>query len=167
MRSYESKIVSLDQMKAIRAQMKAEGKKLVFTNGCFDILHIGHANYLAFARQLGNALLVAINSDSSVRRLKGYPRPIVKQEDRARMLAAMEAVDYVTIFDEDTPEKLLKELLPDFLVKGQDWSHNVVGREIVEQAGGKVVLAPLTDGRSTSRIVEHILSSYSGGNENK
>ena len=141
MRSYESKIVSLEKMITIRAQMRAEGRKLVFTNGCFDILHIGHVNYLLFARQLGDALLVGINSDSSVRRIKGPRRPIVQQNDRAYMLASLEVVDYVTIFDEDTPENLLRTLLPDFLVKGQDWSHNVVGREIVEQAGGKVVLA--------------------------
>jgi len=150
-------------MKPVRERFRKEGRKLVFTNGCFDILHAGHADYLAFARQQGDALIVGLNSDASVRRLKGEPRPLVPQDDRARMLAALEAVDFVVIFEEDDPRRLLGELLPDVLVKGEDWAHNVVGRDIVEKAGGRVVLAPLTTGRSTTNIINRIVTSYPRG----
>ena len=163
MRSYDSKIMSLEGMKAARERIRKDGRRLVFTNGCFDILHTGHADYLAFARQQGDALIVGLNSDASVRKLKGESRPLVTQDDRARMLAALEAVDFVVIFEEDDPRRLLQELLPDVLVKGQDWAHNVVGRDIVEKAGGRVVLAPLTTGRSTTNIVNRIVASHAHG----
>ena len=162
MRSYESKVVSLARLVNVRKQLRRAKKKLVFTNGCFDLLHVGHAEYLAFARNQGDALVVAVNSDASVRKNKGSSRPIVPQDDRARMLAALEAVDYVILFDDDEPQRLLWALLPDVLVKGADWAHYVAGREIVEKTGGKVVLAPICRGKSTTNIIEKILSQKRG-----
>ena len=156
MRSCEAKILSLDQTVEERARLRAAGRKLVFTNGCFDILHVGHAVYLEFARNQGDALVVAINSDASVKRNKGDSRPIVPQDERARMLAALEAVDYVIIFDDAEPQRLLEAIHPDVLVKGADWAHYVAGRDIVEQNGGKVVLAPLVQGKSTTDIIAKI-----------
>jgi D-beta-D-heptose 7-phosphate kinase/D-beta-D-heptose 1-phosphate adenosyltransferase len=143
-------------MRGERDRLHAEGRKLVFTNGCFDILHPGHVEYLAFARQQGDALLVGLNSDASVRRNKGPLRPIVSQDDRARVLAALEAVDYVVLFDEDEPAPLIENILPDVLVKGEDWSHYVSGRDIVERHGGRIVLARLVPGRSTTDIIGRI-----------
>jgi D-beta-D-heptose 7-phosphate kinase/D-beta-D-heptose 1-phosphate adenosyltransferase len=157
MRSYESKVVSLARLVSERKQLRRARKKLVFTNGCFDLLHVGHAEYLAFARNQGDALVVAVNSDASVRKNKGRSRPIVPQDERARMLAALEAVDYVILFDDDEPQRLLWALLPDVLVKGADWAHYVAGRDIVEGNGGKVVLAPISEGKSTTNIIEKIL----------
>jgi len=162
MRSYESKVVSLARLVNARKQLRRARKKLVFTNGCFDLLHVGHAEYLAFARNQGDALVVAVNSDASVRKNKGTSRPIVPQDDRARMLAALEAVDYVILFDDDEPQRLLWALLPDVLVKGADWAHYVAGREIVEKTGGKVVLAPICQGKSTTNIIEKILGQKRG-----
>lgn len=156
MRTPESKILTGQQMRDERARLRLAGRRLVFTNGCFDILHAGHVDYLGFARRQGDALVVGVNSDSSVRRNKGPERPMNRQEDRARVLAALEAVDYVVIFDEDEPAPLIAEILPDVLVKGSDWSHYVSGREIVEKAGGKVVLADMTPGLSTTRLIEKI-----------
>jgi D-beta-D-heptose 7-phosphate kinase/D-beta-D-heptose 1-phosphate adenosyltransferase len=130
--------------------------KLVFTNGCFDILHAGHADYLAFARNQGDALVIGLNSDSSVRKIKGKLRPLVNQNDRARVLAALEAVDYVVTFNETEPAGLISKIIPDVLVKGADWAHYVSGRDIVEKHGGKVVLARLTPGRSTTSVIEKI-----------
>jgi len=143
-------------MRKERKRLRAEGKTLVFTNGCFDILHAGHVDYLTFARDQGDVLVVGLNSDASVRKNKGEHRPVVPEKDRAKILAAFETVDYVVIFDEDEPEHLISEILPDVLVKGEDWAHYVSGREIVEQNGGRIVLAPLTKGRSTSDIIERI-----------
>jgi len=157
MRSYESKVVGLARLVKARKKLKAAGKKLVFTNGCFDLLHVGHAEYLAFARNQGDALVVAVNSDASVRKNKGPSRPIVPEAERARMLAALEAVDFVILFSDDEPHRLLRALLPDVLVKGADWAHYVAGREIVEANGGKVVLAPISRGKSTTNIIEKIL----------
>ena len=157
MRSYESKVINLKQMVAARKKLRTGGKKLVFTNGCFDLLHVGHADYLSFARNQGDALVVAINSDRSVRKNKGPSRPIVPEDERARMLAALEAVDYVIVFGDEKPHRLLRAILPDVLVKGADWAHWVAGREIVEAHGGKVALAPLTRGQSTTNIIEKIL----------
>jgi len=139
-------------------RLRERGKRIVFTNGCFDILHTGHIDYIQFARRQGDVLVIGLNSDASVRRNKGPDRPIVGDRDRARVLASLEAVDYVVLFDEDEPADLIAKLLPDVLVKGEDWAHYVSGRETVEQHGGKVVLAPLTQGRSTSNIIERILS---------
>jgi len=156
MRKPESKILSVAQMLKERKRLRATGKTLVFTNGCFDILHAGHADYLAFARRQGDALVVGLNSDSSVRKIKGKSRPLVPQAERARLLAALEAVDYVVIFKESEPAKLISRIIPDVLVKGEDWKHYVSGRDIVEEHGGKVVLARLTPGLSTTNVIEKI-----------
>lgn len=147
-------------MRKERARLKAAGKKLVFTNGAFDILHAGHVKYLEFARNQGDALVVGLNADASVRRYKGDLRPINSQRDRARVLAALSCVDYVVIFNEDEPRDLIQALLPDVLVKGADWAHYVSGRDIVERAGGKVILARMLKGRSTSNTIERILKAY-------
>ena len=158
MGAYENKILDRAAMKAERERLRARGRKLVFTNGCFDILHAGHVEYLAFARAQGDALLVGLNSDASVRRNKGPARPIVPEQDRAHVLAALQSVDYVVIFDEDEPGALIAEVIPDVLVKGEDWAHYVSGRDTVESHGGRVVLARLVQGRSTTNIVDRIRS---------
>jgi D-glycero-beta-D-manno-heptose 1-phosphate adenylyltransferase len=142
---------------AARAQWKAEGKKVVFTNGCYDILHPGHIRLLERARNLGDILILALNTDSSVQRLKGPSRPILGEEDRTNVALALEAVDAVTLFDEDTPRELIAAVLPDVLVKGADWSHFIAGREEVEAAGGVVLPLPLEPGYSTTKIVDEIL----------
>ena len=140
-----------------RARLRQEGRKLVFTNGVFDLLHVGHVRYLQQARQLGDALVVAINSDASVRELKGDRRPLMNQDERAEVLAALSAVDYVTIFDAISPRSLIAELLPDVLVKGGDYALDQIhGREEVEAAGGRVVSLPFVAGASTSTIIERI-----------
>jgi rfaE bifunctional protein nucleotidyltransferase chain/domain len=156
MRDPNDKILDVEAMAAARAALRVAGKRLVFTNGCFDILHAGHIDYLGFARAQGDALVVGLNSDASVRRNKGPLRPINDETDRARVLAGLEAVDYVVRFDEDEPRELIARLVPDVLVKGEDWAHYVSGRDVVEAAGGCVVLAPLTAGRSTTGVVEKI-----------
>jgi rfaE bifunctional protein nucleotidyltransferase chain/domain len=151
------KIVSIEELCREREGLRAEGRKLVFTNGCFDILHVGHVRYLASARALGDALLVAINSDRSVRELKGAGRPIMSEQERAEMLAALRAVDYVTIFDDISPRALIREVLPDVLVKGGDYQLNEIhGREEVEAAGGRVLSLPFVEGASTSSIIERV-----------
>ena len=155
------KLLSIEEMAEERARLRSEGKKLVFTNGCFDILHIGHATYLSWARSLGDALVVAINSDSSVRRIKGPKRPIVPQDDRAALLLALRCVDYVVFFDDDTPVGAISAIVPDILVKGRDWAGRVAGADIVEAAGGTVMLADLVPGRSTTGIIERVLDVYS------
>ncbi|MBP1589297.1 MAG: adenylyltransferase/cytidyltransferase family protein [Kiritimatiellae bacterium] len=160
MRSAESKLVARADLPALRQRLRQEGRILVMTNGCFDLMHAGHASYLQYARNLGDALLVALNTDASVRRLKGDKRPVVDQQNRARMMAALECVDYVTFFDEDEPRDLVAEVLPDILVKAADWAHYVSGRDVVEAAGGKVVLAPMVDGLSTTSIIGKILAAY-------
>jgi rfaE bifunctional protein nucleotidyltransferase chain/domain len=150
------KILTRDQLVQRCGRPRAP-ERLVFTNGCFDILHRGHVEYLAHARALGDRLVVALNTDASVRRLKGAGRPVVPQDDRAFVIAALEAVDVVTLFDEPTPAELIAALLPDVLVKGGDYSpHTVVGRDIVEAAGGRVVIIPFVSGRSTTGILERI-----------
>ena len=141
-----------------RARLRAAGRKLVFTNGVFDILHVGHVRYLQEARALGDALVVAINSDVSARQLKGEGRPLTGQNDRAEILAALECVDYVTVFEELSPRSLIAELLPDVLVKGGDYTLDQIhGREEVEAAGGRVVSLPFAEGFSTSKIIERIV----------
>ena len=160
MRSAEDKILSQEALRAERAALKAAGKTLVFTNGCFDILHAGHVTYLEFAREQGDALLLGLNSDASVKRNKGDDRPINSEADRARVIAALECVDYVVLFDEDEPKALIEAILPDVLVKGEDWAHYVSGREAVEAAGGKVVLAKMVEGRSTTGTIEKVLTVY-------
>ncbi len=151
------KIVSQDELVQIAAREKSAGRRLVFTNGCFDLLHPGHVRCLADARRLGDLLIVAVNSDQSVRGNKGTDRPLVPQQDRAEVLAALASVDYVTIFDEPTPRDLIARVLPNILVKGADWAlDQVAGREEVEAAGGQVVSIPLAQGYSTTRLVEKI-----------
>ena len=141
-----------------RAIWKRQGKTVVFTNGCYDLLHPGHIRLLEQARSLGDVLILALNSDSSVRRMKGPSRPVISESDRADMAAALEAVDAVTLFDEDTPRELIAEVLPDVLVKGADWSHFIAGREEVEAAGGRVLTISLEPGYSTTNIVERIIN---------
>lgn len=141
-------------MRSERDRLHTEGKTLVFTNGCFDILHRGHADYLAFARSQGDALVVGLNSDNSVRRAKGPTRPVNPEQDRAYVLGSLRPVDFVVIFDEDEPRDLIAQILPDVLVKGKDWAHYVSGRDIVEAHGGRVVLAEMVEGRSTTATIE-------------
>lgn len=140
-----------------RQRLRAAGKRLVFTNGVFDLLHVGHVRYLAQARTLGDALVVAINSDRTVRELKGPDRPIFDEAERAEILAALRAVDYVTIFDDVSPRTLIATLLPDVLVKGGDYQLDEIhGREEVEAAGGNVISLPFVEGASTTTLIERI-----------
>jgi D-beta-D-heptose 7-phosphate kinase/D-beta-D-heptose 1-phosphate adenosyltransferase len=151
------KILSLDQLLTERARLRTAGRKIVFTNGVFDILHVGHVRYLEQARALGDELVVAINSDHSVRELKGAGRPLMNQQERAEILAALRAVSYVTIFDEVSPRSLIARLLPDVLVKGGDYALDEIhGREEIEAAGGRVVSLPFVEGISTSAIIERM-----------
>jgi D-beta-D-heptose 7-phosphate kinase/D-beta-D-heptose 1-phosphate adenosyltransferase len=153
----DEKILTPDEARAVRERLRAEGRRLVFTNGCFDILHVGHVRYLRSARALGDALLVAINSDASVRALKGDARPVLNEGERAEMLAALGAVSYVTIFDALSPRALIAGLLPDVLVKGGDYGLDEIhGREEVEAAGGRVLALPFVEGASTTDIIERI-----------
>lgn len=156
------KLLTSQELRRERDRLHADGRKLVFTNGCFDLLHAGHVEYLAFARTQGDALAVGLNSDSSVRRAKGPARPIVGQAHRARLLLALRCVDYVTLFDEDEPKRLIGEVMPHVLVKGRDWAHYVSGREIVEAGGGRVVLADMVGSLSTTDLIEKIVSSRTG-----
>ncbi|MDP8306129.1 MAG: D-glycero-beta-D-manno-heptose 1-phosphate adenylyltransferase [Candidatus Chlorobium antarcticum] len=145
-------------------EWQRQGKRVVFTNGCFDILHAGHVGYLGEARQLGDRLIVGLNSDDSVRRLKGPLRPLCSEADRAEVLSALEAVGAVTVFDEDTPEELIGVLLPDILVKGADWPvEKIAGAKAVLEHGGSVLNVPLLEGRSTSSIIEKVIEAYGGG----
>ena len=153
------KILTPAEARNERDHLVESGRALVFTNGCFDILHRGHAEYLAFARSQGDALCVGVNSDASVRRNKGPSRPVNPEEDRAFVVASLRAVDFVVIFDEDEPRDLIAAILPQVLVKGKDWAHYVSGRDIVEAHGGWVVLADLVEGRSTTGTIERVLAS--------
>jgi len=155
-----SNIITAEQMRAIRDEMVAAGKELVFTNGCFDILHPGHVRYLGFAREQGDALVLGLNSDASVQRGKGPKRPINSEEDRAEVLLGLSSVDYVVVFDEDEPRDLIAKILPSVLVKGEDWAHYVSGRDVVEANGGRVVLAKMVEGRSTTSTIERVLDAY-------
>jgi D-beta-D-heptose 7-phosphate kinase/D-beta-D-heptose 1-phosphate adenosyltransferase len=149
------KVVDRAQAAALGRRLREAGRRVVFTNGCFDVLHAGHVRYLEFARAQGDVLVVGLNADESVRRLKGAGRPVNGAADRAAVLAGMSAVDHVVVFHEDDPLRLVEEVLPDVLVKGEDWrDKGVVGREVVEGRGGKVVLAPLLEGRSTTAILD-------------
>lgn len=147
-----------EQLIAQRQKWKTEGKKVVFTNGCYDILHPGHIRLLERARSLGDVLILALNTDSSVQRLKGPTRPFFDEQTRAELALHLEAVDAVVHFDEDTPRDLIAAVLPDVLVKGADWAHFIAGREEVEAAGGEVFALPLEPGYSTTDIAEKILS---------
>jgi D-glycero-beta-D-manno-heptose 1-phosphate adenylyltransferase len=141
-----------------RLYWKKEGKKVVFTNGCYDLLHPGHIRLLEQARTLGDILILALNSDHSVRRLKGPTRPLLSEQERAEVASGLAAVDAITVFDEDTPRELIAAVLPDVLVKGADWAHWIAGREEVEAAGGEVMALALEPGYSTTGIVEEILT---------
>jgi rfaE bifunctional protein nucleotidyltransferase chain/domain len=142
----------------VRADWSSAQKTVVFTNGCYDLLHPGHIRLLEAARSLGDVLILALNTDASVARLKGPSRPLIGEKERAEMALALEAVDAVTLFDEDTPRELIAEVLPDILIKGADWAHFIAGREEVEAAGGKVLALALEPGFSTTNIVEELLS---------
>jgi D-beta-D-heptose 7-phosphate kinase/D-beta-D-heptose 1-phosphate adenosyltransferase len=152
-----AEIYSRAQLLAIRKRWRDEGRVVVFTNGCYDLLHPGHVRLLEAARSLGDVLVLALNTDASVARIKGPSRPLMSEAERADLAASLEAVDAVTLFDEDTPRQLIAELLPDVLVKGADWSHFIAGREEVEAAGGKVVALPLEPGYSSTSIVAKLL----------
>jgi len=148
-------VTPLALLREERERLRAEGRRVVLTNGCFDLLHAGHVRLLEAARAEGDLLIVALNSDASVRRNKGAGRPLVAERERAEALEALEAVDRVVLYAEDTPAEMIAALLPDVLVKGADWSQDaIVGRELVEAAGGRVVRVPLLTGRSTSGLVE-------------
>jgi len=150
-------IVSREELIGKVEKLKRENKKIVFTNGCFDIIHAGHVIYLFEAKALGDVLVVGLNSNVSVKRLKGEKRPLNPEKDRAVVLSALEPVDYVTLFDEDTPYELITALKPDILVKGGDYNQDtIVGADIVENSGGKVEVVPLLEGRSTSALIEKI-----------
>jgi D-beta-D-heptose 7-phosphate kinase/D-beta-D-heptose 1-phosphate adenosyltransferase len=157
MEMYRTKIKSLEGARAERQRLKDEGKKVVFTNGCFDILHPGHTRYLAAARELGDHLIVAVNSDRSVQSIKGSGRPILSEGVRAELLAALDFVDTVLIFDEDDPFRIIEKLLPDVLVKGGDWpEEKIVGADVVKSAGGEVRRIPFVEGFSTTDLVQKI-----------
>jgi D-beta-D-heptose 7-phosphate kinase/D-beta-D-heptose 1-phosphate adenosyltransferase len=156
-----AKIKTTAELAPLLSLLRATGQKIVFTNGCFDLIHTGHTRYLATARSLGDILVVAVNSDASVRMIKGEKRPINSQQDRAETLAALESVDFVTIFDEPDPYKVIAALQPDVLVKGGDWPiEKIIGRDIVQARGGKVVNVPYIDGASTTAIIEKIVKIY-------
>lgn len=152
-------VTQIDLVK-IREKLKRDKRKVVFTNGCFDIVHRGHVEYLTKAKALGDVLFVGINTDASVRRLKGATRPIICQDDRAFVLAALRVVNYVCLFDEDTPHELIKAVVPDVLVKGSDWTiDSIVGKDIVEMAGGTVQTIDFVPNRSTTDIIKKIEDS--------
>ena len=159
-----SKILTWEALKREVDRLRREGKKIAFTNGCFDILHVGHVRYLSEARRTADCLVLALNSDASVRAIKGEKRPLVPEAERAEVVAALNCVDFVTLFAETNPLKLIEYLRPDILVKGADWPEEaVVGREAVLSWGGRVILCPLTEGASTTNIVAKVLQVYGGG----
>jgi rfaE bifunctional protein nucleotidyltransferase chain/domain len=151
-------IYTREQLISVRQLWKHEGRRVVFTNGCYDILHPGHIRLLESARSLGDILILALNTDASVQRLKGPTRPLIPEHERAELAAALQAVDAVTFFDEDTPRELIALVLPDILIKGADWAHFIAGREEVEAAGGQVLALPLEPGYSTTGILEEVLA---------
>jgi len=158
------KIVSLSQLKKILAYLKTDGKKIVFTNGCFDIIHRGHIRYLRKAKNLGDVLVVGLNTDSSVRKIKGEKRPIVPEDERAEILSALEMVDYVVMFSDETPENLIWELQPDVHVKGGDYTEEMLPEaRIVRSYGGDVVIIPMIEGKATTNIIKKIVERYCGG----
>lgn len=159
-----NKILSREALKIEVERRREEGQKIAFTNGCFDILHVGHVRYLAEARKMGDCLILALNSDASVRAIKGEKRPLIPEGERAEVAASLEAVDYVVLFDETTPMSLIEYLRPDCLIKGGDWrEEDVVGGDAVRSWGGEVALIPVVEGASTTNIVEKILSVYGKG----
>lgn len=160
----ERKILNRENLRSTLDLLRQRGRKIVFTNGCFDLLHVGHVKYLQAARKLGDVLVLGLNSDDSIRRLKGEGRPLINQLERSHILAALSCVDFVTVFDEDTPITLIERLRPDILVKGSDYAPEaVVGKDLVESYGGRIELIQFVDGKSTTAIIEKILSQYSEG----
>jgi rfaE bifunctional protein nucleotidyltransferase chain/domain len=152
---------SLSKLKSICKQLKSEGKKTVFTNGCFDLVHAGHIDYLSKAKAMGDILIVGLNSDDSVKRIKGEIRPILNENERAFILSNLKPVDYVILFQEDTPLTLIKELLPDILVKGSDWAKDeIVGADEVLANGGEVKTVEFVNDQSTSKIIQKIVTGY-------
>jgi len=157
----KEKIKEKEDLRRAVEDFKREGKRIVFTNGCFDLLHVGHIRYLEKAKTLGDILVVGVNSDRSVKELKGPLRPLLPQEERMEILSGLGCVDYVTLFDEPTPLELITALKPHVLVKGGDWSkETIVGRDVVEGAGGEVVVIPFVEGSSTTHLIETILERY-------
>jgi D-beta-D-heptose 7-phosphate kinase/D-beta-D-heptose 1-phosphate adenosyltransferase len=155
------KIKEREDLRRIVETLKSKGKRIVFTNGCFDLLHIGHVRYLEQAKSLGDVLIVGVNSDRSVRELKGPHRPILPIAERAEILSGLSCVTYITVFDEKTPLELILSLQPHVIVKGGDWTReSTVGREVVERSGGEVVILPFVEGSSTSNLIETILRKY-------
>ena len=156
-----SSIKTREEIKKIRTQFKSEGKKVVFTNGVFDLIHSGHVDYLVKAKEMGDVLILALNSDSSVKRIKGNKRPILEQNERAFIVSNLKPVDYVTFFEEDTPAEIISDLIPDVLVKGADWAiDKMVGREVVEANGGEVKNIKFINEQSTSNIIKIIKERY-------
>ncbi len=159
-----NKIFTRDVLKEKLEALRNQGKKIAFTNGCFDILHVGHVRYLREAKKKADVLVLALNSDSSVRTLKGEKRPLVTENERAEVLEALDFIDFITIFDESTPLELINYLKPDVLIKGGDWSEDkIVGREEVLKWGGRVVIIPEVQGKSTTNVVEKIKNLYGSG----
>lgn len=162
MREARRKVLGRRTLKEEADSLRKAGKRLVFTNGCFDLLHIGHVRYLQAARSAGDCLVVGVNSDRSVRQIKGPHRPLVSEDQRAEVVAALGCVDWVTVFDEPDPLELIRLLLPDVLVKGADWpQEDIVGAAQVEEAGGRVLRIPLEQGISTSNLIERIRTAFS------
>ena len=160
------KILDRETLRTRLIELRNQGKKIAFTNGCFDILHVGHVRYLREARKTGDVLVLALNSDSSVRAIKGEKRPLVSEQERAEVLAALEFIDFVTIFKELTPLELINFLKPDVLIKGGDWpEEKVVGREEVKHWGGRVAIIPEVEGKSTTNVVEKIIKTYCSDKE--
>jgi D-beta-D-heptose 7-phosphate kinase/D-beta-D-heptose 1-phosphate adenosyltransferase len=156
-----NKILSRDILQKKLEELRKKGNKIAFTNGCFDILHVGHIRYLREAKKTADVLVLALNSDSSVRSIKGEKRPLVTENERAEILAALEFIDFVTIFEESTPLELINYLKPDILIKGGDWlEENVVGRKEVMKWGGRVAIIPEVEGKSTTNVVEKIKNLY-------
>ncbi len=156
-----SNIKSRKEIKEIRMQLKNADQKVVFTNGCFDLIHSGHVDYLVKAKEMGDILIVALNTDQSVRRIKGEKRPILKQEERAFIVSNLKPVDYVTFFEEDTPAEIIKDLIPDILVKGADWSiDKIVGRDVVVANGGEVKTIKFVNDQSTTKIIQLIKNRF-------
>ncbi len=159
-----NKVLSREILKDKLEALRKEGKKIAFTNGCFDILHVGHVRYLKEAKKKADVLVLALNSDSSVRAIKGEKRPLVSEKERAEVLAALECIDFVTIFTELTPLEIICYLKPDILIKGGDWPEDkVVGRDEIKQWGGRVTIIPEVAGKSTTNIVDKIISVYCSG----
>ena len=157
----KEKIKEEEDLRRVVEVFKREGKRIVFTNGCFDLLHVGHVRYLEKAKTLGDILVVGVNSDRSVKELKGPLRPLLPQEERMEILSGLGCVNYVTLFDEPTPLALITALMPHVLVKGGDWSkETIVGRDVVEGSGGEVVVIPFVERSSTTRLIETILERY-------